>query len=48
MIKLKPDKSTPENRSYWRFVQKTRHEVSSWPEWKRPRLAESKKRDLLE
>lgn len=29
------DKSTPENREFWEFVEKTAEEVRSWPDWKR-------------
>ena len=35
---MKRDMSTNENKSYWKFVEKTSQEVSSWPVWKR-RLA---------
>jgi hypothetical protein len=33
-MKLAKDKSTPENREYWDFVEKTAAEVATWPAWK--------------
>lgn len=31
---LTKDKSTPENREYWEFIEKTAAEVRTWPDWK--------------
>ena len=35
MAVLTKDMSTPENRSFWKYVEDTAHEVRSWPAWKR-------------
>ena len=36
MVRLKPDKSNPENEAYWKFVRETTREVNDWPDWKKP------------
>lgn len=35
MARLTKDKSTPDNRAYWNYVETTAAEVRSWPAWKR-------------
>lgn len=43
---LTKDKSTPENREFWAFVEKTAAEVATWPDWKTGRRTMPNEIDL--
>lgn len=32
---LAKDRSTPENRAFWDYVERTAKDVRGWPDWKR-------------
>jgi hypothetical protein len=45
---LTKDKSTPENREYWDFVESTAAEVRTWPDWKTGRNTMEKDQAVLD